>query len=212
MKKSFVITLAALMISNFAFAQFEYGLRLGMSTQDVNQDQLLLKSNSFEELKLSLNDASYGYHVGVYTQFKAFGLTISPEILLNSNTYEYKLEEISESGTLQKIVKDRYQYVDIPVLVGIKLGPLRAYVGPEVHYFINSYSNLLDENGFGEQANRLNYGAIAGAGLNVGKLRLDIRYEINFTDFEDHIFFENDQINFDNDDSRVVFSAAWKLN
>ena len=212
MKKSILFVCAFSFLTNIAFSQFEYGLRLGISTQDVNKDQLLLSSTTFQDLKLSLNDASYGYHIGLYTQFKALGLTISPEVLFNSNSYEYKIEEVNESGTIEKIVKDNYQYVDIPVLVGLKLGPLRAYVGPEVHYFVNSFSKLADENGFNEQIQKLNYGAIAGAGLNVGKLRMDIRYEINFADFEDHIFYENNQVNFDNDDSRLVFSLGWKFN
>ncbi|GLR16505.1 hypothetical protein GCM10007940_11200 [Portibacter lacus] len=197
---------------NMVSAQFEYGLRLGMSTQDVNTEALSLQNNSFSDLKISLGEASYGYHVGLYTQFKLAGITISPEITLNSNTYEYRLNEFNESGGVEKIIQDQYQYVDIPILFGIKLGPLRAYAGPEAHYFINSFSKLADENGFEEQVTKLQYGAIAGAGLNVGKLRLDVRYELNFSNFEDHILYNNEGLDFNSDDSRLIFSLGYKLN
>lgn len=194
------------------YSQFEYGIRMGASSQNVNTESFLLESNSLEDIKISLGDAAYGYHIGLYTQFKALGITISPEVIFNSNSYEYKLQEITEGSEVEKIVKDNYQYIDVPVLFGLKLGPLRAYAGPEVHYFVNSYSNLVKENGFEEQIDKLNYGAIAGAGLNVGKLRFDLRYELNFDNFEDHIFYENAQLNFDSNDSRLIFSLGWKFN
>ncbi len=212
MKKSFLVLSLLLMVCFTAQAQFEYGVRFGASTQSVKGNELLLQSNTFDDLRVSLADASYGYHLGLYTQFKAFGLTISPELLFNSNSYEYRIQELNDVNTIEEVVTDRYQYIDIPVLVGLKLGPLRAYAGPEVHYFVNSYSNLLDRDGFSEQIDKVNYGAIVGAGLNVGKLRLDVRYEINFDDFEDHIFFDDNQLNFDSDDSRVIFSAGWRFN
>lgn len=212
MKKKMLFLCVGLFAINIAFAQFEYGLRLGMSTQDVNTDELLLQDNSFSDLRLSLGEASYGYHVGLYAQFKVAGITISPEINLNSNSYEYRLQEFNENGGIEKIIQDQYQYVDIPLLFGVKLGPLRAYAGPEAHYFINSFSKLASENGFEEQVTKLQYGAIAGAGLNVGRLRLDVRYELNFSDFEDHLFYNNEGIDFNSDDSRLIFSLGYKLN
>ncbi|WP_235293307.1 porin family protein [Portibacter lacus] len=212
MKRTILVLCVGIFTMNMVSAQFEYGLRLGMSTQDVNTEALSLQNNSFSDLKISLGEASYGYHVGLYTQFKLAGITISPEITLNSNTYEYRLNEFNESGGVEKIIQDQYQYVDIPILFGIKLGPLRAYAGPEAHYFINSFSKLADENGFEEQVTKLQYGAIAGAGLNVGKLRLDVRYELNFSNFEDHILYNNEGLDFNSDDSRLIFSLGYKLN
>jgi hypothetical protein len=212
MKKIILIFFLGILFVGTSSAQFEVGLRLGMSTQNVNTDQLTLQNTSFNELKISLAEASYGYHFGLFTQFRLGAFTIGPEVILNSNSYEYKLEEFNEEGGISKVVTDRYQYVDIPVLFGLKLGPLRAYAGPEVHYFVNSYSNLASENGFKEQIDKLNYGAIAGLGLNAGKLRVDVRYELNFTNFEDHILFNNEGIDFNSDDSRLTFSLGYKLN
>lgn len=212
MKKTILVLSFAILAVNFITAQFEYGLKVGMSTQSLNSDAIDLQNNTLSDLQLSLGEASYGYQVGLFAQFKIAGLTISPEVLINSNSYEYKLEEFNENGGFQKIVQDQYQYIDIPILVGFKLGPLRAYVGPEAHYFVNSFSKLASENGFEEQVNKLNYGAIAGAGLNAGRLRFDLRYELNFTDFEDHILFDGEGIDFNSDDSRLIFSVGYKLN
>ncbi len=194
---------------NFLSAQFEFGLRTGMSTQEIGTEEITL--DNVNQLKLGLANASYGYHFGVYGQFKLAGLTITPEVILNSNNYEYKLQEFNESGGFEKVIKDSYQYLDIPVLVGVKLGPLRAYAGPEIHYFVNSFSKLATEAGFSEQIDKLNYGAIAGAGLNIGRLRFDLRYELNFSDFEDNITYNNSEIDFNSDDSRWIFSLGYKL-
>lgn len=212
MKKTFLIIILGLISAGATFAQFEVGLRLGMSSQNVNTKELTLQSTTLNGLKISLGEASYGYQFGLFTQVKFGSFTIGPEIILNSNSYEYKLQEFNEDGGVTKIISDSYQYLDVPILFGLKLGPLRAYAGPEVHYFVNSFSNLASENGFSEQIDKLNYGVIAGAGLNVGKLRLDLRYEMNFNNFEDHILFNGQGIDFNTDDSRVTFSLGYKLN
>lgn len=212
MQKSFFFIVALLMGVNTLSAQFEYGLRFGASTQGVNTDQILLQSNDFNDLRLSLSNAAYGYHAGLYAQIKMLGMTISPEVNFNSNRYEYKIQEISDGEDIVQVFKDSYQYIDIPLLFGVKLGPFRAYGGPEAHYFVNSYSELVGQEGFDEQIEKLNYGAIVGAGLNMGRLRFDVRYEINFDDFEDHIFYQDNRLNFNSDDSRLIFSAGWKFN
>jgi hypothetical protein len=212
MKKTILILFLGMVSAASSFAQFEVGLRLGMSSQNVSTDQLTLQSTTLNELRLSLGNASYGYHFGLFTQFKLGAFTIGPEVILNSNSYEYKLEEFNEEGGLSKIITDSYQYLDIPILFGVKLGPLRAYAGPEVHYFVNSYSALAKENGFAEQIDKLNYGAIGGAGLNVGKIRLDVRYELNLSSFDDNIVFNNQGIDFNSNNSRLIFSLGYKLN
>jgi hypothetical protein len=212
MKKSALFIIALLLVFNIVNAQFEYGVRMGVSTQGLTTDENLLETNTFDELKIKLGESAYGYHFGVYGQVKAFGLTISPEVIFNSNTYNYTIQQFNEGQTVEKVLKDSYQYLDIPLLIGVKLGFLRAYAGPEVHYFVNSYSELVQEQGFNEQIEKVNYGGIIGAGLNLGRLRFDVRYEINFDDFEDHIFYQNNQLNFNSDDSRLIFSAGWKFN
>ncbi len=211
MQKSFFLTLSLFLASFSMFAQVEFGLRMGVSSQDLKANDLFLESNNFNNVKVSLADASYGYQLGLYTQVKAFGLTITPEIHFNSNEYEYRVENFDEGETISKVLKDRYQYLDIPVLLGVKLAFLRLYAGPEVHYFVNSYSELVDYQGFNEAFEKVNYGAIVGGGINVGRLRLDLRYESNFSNFEDHLFYENNPLNFNTDDTRMIVSVGWKF-
>lgn len=211
MQKSFLVTLILFTVLFSAQAQFEYGVRMGVSTQDLKANDLFLESSNFNDVRISLADASYGYHLGFYTQFKAFGLTVSPEISFNSNEYQYRIENFDEGETISKVLKDRYQFIDIPVLFGVKLAFLRLYAGPEVHYFVNSYSELANYQGFNQAFEKVNYGAIVGGGLNIGRLRLDLRYESNFDNFEDHIFYDNNPLNFNTDDTRMIFSLGWKF-
>lgn len=211
MQKSIFIFAAAFLFSISLKAQFEYGLRMGVSSQNLKANDLFIASSNFNDVQIGLANASYGYHFGLFTQVKAFGFTISPEILFNSNEYEYRVQEIRDGQVINKVLKDRYQFIDIPILFGVKLGFLRAYAGPEVHYFVNSYSNLLNIEGINEAFERVNYGAILGAGMNLGRLRLDVRYEYNFDNFEDHIFFDNNPLNFNTDDTRMIFSVGWKF-
>lgn len=114
-------------------------------------------------------DRNVGYHVGVFGKL-GNKIYLRPELVYTSTTSAYR------EGDL-KINK-----LDVPVLLGIKvLGPVHVFAGPAFQYILNS---KFDGVTFDDIENDFTVGLNLGAGVNLGKLGIDVRYERGFTENE----------------------------
>ena len=125
-------------------------------------------------------DNRAGYLGGFWARFGALGLNFQPEIYITS-----KNVDINNSTTTKANAK--FTSIDVPLLIGAKVGALgiggRFYGGPLLSFAINK------DNGFGSAvggATRLdykdsNFGIQVGAGLDIQKISVDLRYEAGLT-------------------------------
>lgn len=189
-------------------AQVKVGVKGGLSTFDLEPSNLIiLDANDAEDFRLRVADAKFGLHLGIFVQAIAGNFFLQPELVFNSNTVDYSIEDIQ--GIDPAGIRDEnFQYLDIPLMVGFRFGPLRLGGGPVGHVFLNSTSDLFDFQGYDQNFDRLTYGWQAGAGLDIWKLHLDVRYEGNFSKFGDHILFFGNEYSFDTKPTRFIASIG----
>ena len=192
-----------------ALAQLKLGLKLGLSSTQLDANEINISDpggNPF--LKLNLEEARFGIHAGAVIQAQLGAFLLQPEILFNSNRVDYRVEDLSGPMAVSSIRTEKYQYLDIPFLLGIRAKPFRFQAGPEAHIFINSSSELFDFSGYEQKFEQATFGWLASLGLDVWNLMLDIRYEGNFSKFGDHLTFNGQQYSFDKSRSRILVSAG----
>jgi hypothetical protein len=170
MKKILVIALVALM-SAPAFSQLKFGIKAGG------------QSTSFPDYSVSsgaatidaLADATWGFHAGLFARISLLGFYIQPEAVFATNTFEYNVKETaSDPGS---IVDQKFNRLQIPILIGFKLGPLRLNAGPGASIQLGSPDDLLDDPNFSEMYKGAVWGYQAGVGLDLlKKFTLDARY------------------------------------
>ena len=190
-------------------AQVKFGIRGGISTSQVEPSDLLIRNASdAEELKLAINDSNYGAHFGLFTQFKIKKFFIQPEVLFNSNSVDFTVTDFRDGNVVELIKNEKYQNLDIPLMMGFKFGPLRLQGGPVGHVFLNSTSELFDIEGYDQKFDEMTFGYQAGVGLDLWKFVLDVKYEGNFNKEGDHIVFGGQQFNFDQTPGRILVSLG----
>ncbi|MDX9946496.1 MAG: porin family protein [Bacteroidales bacterium] len=174
MKKSILIVLSVFLALP-AFSQVNFGLKAGVSTTNVKmEDVKTLTSGETEYLVNAIKGANYGFHAGAFVRFSVFGFYIQPELLFASRTDEYKIE----GGVATEVVKQQFNQLDLPIMFGAKLGPVRLNAGPAARLLINSPKDLIDHPDFKAMYNDLTFGYQAGIGVDiVKKITLDLRYE-----------------------------------
>ncbi len=210
MKKSILFLLICFISITVLPAQIKLGVKVGGSTTSLNASQInLFNQGGLKELQLALADANYGIHGGFLVQVKLGGLLIQPEFLFNSNSVDYEVTDLST--LISQIKTEKYQYLDIPVLLGFKLGPLRLMAGPEAHVYLNNTSGLLDFDGYRQDFDELTLAWMGGVGLDLWNIMLDLRYEGNLTNFGSHINFKGNSYSFDERPSRWLFSVSFLL-
>jgi len=160
MKNTLVIILLLVgCLSTFAQKKSGFGIKAGLNYSS-NGDYLEAVGEAIQN-----PDANVGYHIGLYGKL-GDKFYLRPEVVYTHTNSGYS------DGDL-KIDK-----LDIPVLGGWRIiGPLNIFIGPSFQYIFNSkFSDISIE----EIENDFTVGLNVGAGVNLGKIGLEIRYETGF--------------------------------
>lgn len=208
----FFAFILSLFVATSCFGQvgFNFGLRAGISSTDIGSEE---QKFSFQNTNYSLavEKANFGYHIGGFSQIKFASFVIQPEVLFNSYSTDYKLKDFSNTNTIESIRKETYQFVDIPLMLAFKLGPLRLQGGPVGHILAGNTSELKDVGDYKSNLNQVDLGYQAGIGIDFWNLVFDFKYEGGLKTYGDHISFGNQKLNFSNNPNRLVVSVGFKF-
>ena len=205
--KNLVFAFLCLLLANTAQAQFfSLGLKGGLNTQ-LNHPNDITIGGGDSSYSLGADGRKFGTQFGAYMRF-GNRIFIQPEVLFNSNKTDYK---IGESSVGEVIKNEKYQFLDIPVLMGVKLGPVRLQAGPVGHYFLNAKSELTDFKGYEARFKQMTWGWQGGLNVGFKRLSLDLRYEGNFSKQGNHITFFGDQYHFSDSPARLIVGLNFAL-
>ncbi len=212
MKHAFALVFLCMgLAGSTAYAQVRFGLKIGAGTANITDQQLdILEPGGLKRFGIALEEASYSVHGGLLAQVRiGKWFLIQPELLLQSNSVDYSVRDFSSAISEPRILREKYQYLNLPCLLGAKIGPLRLNAGPQGHVFLSSRSDLSTLEGYKEDFKAMTFSWLAGVGLDVWRtLMLDIRYEGSLTQFGDHITFFGQEYPFEQRQARLLLSAG----
>lgn len=187
MKKLLVFLLAAF-IALPAVPQIKFGIKAGVSTTSITMsDARTITSGNASYLLKKAENAHYGIHAGIFIRANISKLYIQPELLFATRSNEYTLSKIN-SQVDSISVKQSANKLDIPIMVGVKLGPLRINAGPVGSLTINSPKDLIDNPNFKALYSSMTWEYQAGVGLDIlKKLTLDVRYEGSLSKYQNKV-------------------------
>lgn len=200
MKKLLLLSCFAVVMAFSAQSQIKFGVRGAVTSSTVEADKVSANGYTIE----SVNDAKVGFQIGVVSQIQIRKLFIQPELLLSTSGGVLKVSDINGS----RLNDQRVTKVDIPVLVGGKMGPLRLGVGPVASIMVKSKSDLNDYDQFDDKFRKATWGYQVGAGLDIWKLAFDVKYEGNLSRWGDKVVIANQDVSFDRRLSQWVFGVA----
>lgn len=210
--KNYLLFVGLLFLSVLAQAQLTIGIKGGLNTTSIAPEELeILNLEDAKKFGISVKDADYGLHFGLYVQGQMGKFIFRPEFLFNSNKVNYNVKEFGVGNVVNKVKSETYQYFDIPVMMGVKLGALRVMTGPVGHVFIDSKSELKDLSGYAEKFDKMTYGYQLGLGLDAGRISIDGRYEGNFNKASDHFSFFDHDYQFSSTPSRFLISLGFRF-
>lgn len=203
--KNLIVIIACLATSTFAFAQVNFGIKAGVNTFDVHNE--VFESN-FDDFTLSVKEAQYGFHAGVFLRAKLGPIMIQPELVFNSDNVDYTFDQ---EGLGQSIVNQKYRALDLPLLAGLKIGPLRIMTGPVGHYQFESTTQFTDDIKTENFSDKVTLGWQIGGGFDIKKITFDIRYEANDSKLGEALNIGGQSIQFSQNRNRLVASVGYKF-
>jgi len=139
------------------------------------------------------------------SQISLLGVFVMPELLFVSTGNRFVLEQEGEDTYFDQ----KFSQLDIPVMVGAKIGPVRAGVGPVASIILNSSSDLPEDAEFKERFNPATYGFQMGAGITLGSIALDLKYQFALSAIGDGIELGGKTYPFDTRPRQFVFSVGF---
>jgi len=189
MKRVILISLVVL-VSLPAFSQIKFGLKAGVSTTNLSMaDIKTVTSGNTTYTVDAVTSAKYGFHGGAFVRLSLFGIYLQPELLFSTRTNEYT---ISNTTNLQSVTsytaKQSFNKLDVPVMLGLKLGALRINAGPVGSLLINSPKALIKDPDYKNNYNKMTIGYQAGVGFDIFNiLTFDLRYEGSLKKYQNQI-------------------------
>jgi len=176
MKKLILVLVASLFIFSVSDAQiFKYGIKAGVGFSSLKFEDITGISDGADVYDLITGESVMGYHVGIQTRIKVAMLVIQPEVYFNAGGGT--VEQVVQGGATE-VLNVNFSRVDVPIMLGVKLGPARISGGPVGSYVINEVNDLTTiQPDYTIFTNSMTWGFQAGIGFDISKFSLDARYE-----------------------------------
>ncbi|MFT5257720.1 MAG: hypothetical protein ACI8VJ_001179 [Polaribacter sp.] len=198
MKKVILIICLVFSFSQTTTAQVDFGLKAGLnynseSIQGVSEDLF------------TGAESKTGYHAGIWLRFKipVIGFYIRPELVYTNleNDVRYKNNVTSYS----------FQKIDIPVLLGKRFfGVGTVFAGPSFQYILNSDFSLNDISSV--DADGFSVGLQFGAGIELGNLGIDVRWERGLNTVESTFLNAiSERVTFDTRVNQIIIGLSYQL-
>ena len=147
-----------------------FGIKAGLNYGDNGEIEY---TDIATNILTAKGDARTGFHMGMFVRASLTdNLFLRPELQYTQTSTSYDFAGISTDYKLSKL--------DMPLLVGVKIiGPLYVMAGPSLQYIVN---NDLDKIEVDDVKSEFTVGLQFGAGVQLGRLNADIRYERGLSD------------------------------
>lgn len=129
--------------------------------------------------------ARTGYQAGLWARIGGAGFHVQPELYVTGKSSEAKLieEGIDREGNMS------FTSIDLPILLGTRVGlgaaGLRIYAGPVASFvFDKNIGETLEQVTDFDQYKDQQWAVTGGVGLDISRLRVDLRYEHGLTENE----------------------------
>lgn len=176
MKKIVLAAFLLIVTSAGAFAQFHLGIKGGL-----NYTTIKAQDNQFDQ------SGVLGYQLGVWSRIgKSFYL--QPEIYVGSKGSNITFSTSSSTGSTTTEAKQKFTTLDVPLLLGTRIGKdkanFRLMVGPSFQFTLDDNSSAFSQATNPDFYKYRDYvtNLQAGAGIDLGNLSVDLRYETSLQD------------------------------
>lgn len=184
--------ISGIALTTNAQSHFQLGLKLGYNSTSFNTDNgsSILSGLEGYNFSKARDDFRSGYLIGAYSRIGLIGnLSLQPEFYFTkkSGVTDFYLK----SGSTDVAVSEKVSYYswDLPILAHLKVVDLKIFnlygvAGPVASFKVNDKSKFssLNNDLNNDKLRSTNWNFQLGAGVEVWKLNLDVRYEWGLND------------------------------
>jgi len=201
--KKILFLLAMVCASAAAFGQtITAGPRLGVSSSQLLVGDIQGAENG---------DRSFGFQAGVFARLSLGAVYIQPEVLF-SNTGGQTITRFPDGP--DAVLDYNFNKLDVPILVGVKSGPVRFNVGPVFGVLLDAeatepVSQVTED--VSEFYREGTFGFQAGVGFDLWNLIIDLKYEGGISQFSKNIRIGGQRFESDQRQNQFILAVGYRL-
>ncbi len=169
LKKSIVFLLSGVLISLPQFSQIKFGIKTGATAILVP-----IYDISFGSIGIEPDHTwNLGIRAGVFLRINSEVIFFQPEVAFEFNTFEYNVI----NNYISEVVKQSFNKLDIPLLLGAQFDKIRFCLGPSASIKIGLPKALVDDADFKKLYDKIALEYQVGFGIDLlEKIDLEVRY------------------------------------
>ena len=207
MKNLLFIVIFSLLVSVNGYSKSKFGVMAGVSNSTFLTKNVTTGSD-YIILKMPYSD--YGIHAGGFYELNLGAFLFQSELYLSSITNTYKISDPNPLTAVTNIYKnDRNFNLEMPLLFGVKAGPMKFMLGPSGRLVLCNLNQLRDYTGYNVVLNRALWSIQTGIGLEIKRLQLNMRYEIGVSKVAHGITVDGTTKQFDSRANQILISIGW---
>lgn len=188
---------------------------------------VIINPEAINTPSLSFEPSSYemGYHFGAFARFKLAAIFLQPELIFSQTNASINLapDGFDPAAAANEVMTSKISYnnFDIPLLVGLKLGPAHFVAGPVATFKLSSgiddaTKKLLEDLEREEDISvftatkNATFGAQVGAGLTLfKKVTVDVRYEFGLSKLGESVKIGENEFKTDQRQNQFIGSVGY---
>lgn len=196
-----------LLLTSYAYGA-GIGIRGGLNFSSVpSKTELTLPDG--DGILQALPDSYTGFHFGVVGYFSLLNIFFQPELLYTQTGQDVMISFTENSEKADRYYTNTYSHLSIPALAGVNFGPLRVGLGPVGSLLLDSKHGW-DDIEFDH--NRFTIGFQAMAGVKLGNIMFDFKYEGSLSRLGDGVTVGGVPLDFDTRPRQFILSLGIILN
>lgn len=197
----------------------DFGPKIGVNLSQISPNQIPLNNSSGSEMALlDVKNIKIGVDVGVFGRVhvrKGSDFFIQSELYFSTKSTAYRLENLTTLSVFT--LTERYYDLNLPIHFGAKYKVKnRIYFRPQAGFifgkrFGNEKNLKRVVPSYEQMFNKLDVGWQLGIGMDIHKLRIDLRYGGDFSKYANHMRFYGNDTAFGEREKQLEIAIGWSI-
>ena len=211
-----LVLLSTLFLATKVDAQVSMTMTVGVSPQQTPTSHYIFvnRSSPRDEFTFDLAQVKASYFIGVGTRYDIKPFFFLAEAQYNKREYVYDVTDTYPGfGRSEETVEysESMNVINVPLSIGVDLGVVDVINGFVPQIFVSHQTDLENIRGYSDDLNTFRFGWHSGIAANVANLRIGLDWQMDFKNYADHIYINDQNLALAGRISRIVGNLTYNF-
>jgi len=211
-----LFVLSLLFFSIDVEGQVTMTMTAGISPQRTPEAHYIFvnRSSPRDEFTFDLSTVKASYFIGVGARYDIKPFFFSAEAQYNKRQYVYNIAYTFPGfGRTEEVVQytESMNVINLPVSIGVDLGIVDVINGFIPQVIVSHQTDLEDFRGYSDKLSPVRFGWHSGIAANVANMRIGLDWQMDFNNYADHIYINDQNLALAGRSSRIVGTLTYNF-